>query len=184
MEIDTIKENLYDIWKDLEKLQWIQSIGDSMRPLIGNGSSLALQFCKSEKIKLGHIIAFRRGKDTVVHRVIGFWNKDSQVHFIEKGDNNPHCLLVPQEALLGRIVAIKHGNKILSLKNPFWRILDFLFVIYGWLFTGLFWILYQIKIVLFGREKKPWSQWIYRFLMELFLFIPRNLARLLKRIKS
>jgi hypothetical protein len=183
MEIDAIKENLYEIWKDLEKTQWIQSIGQSMRPLIVDGSSLALQFCKPDKIKLGHIIAFRRNKDTVVHRVIGFWNQGTQSYFIERGDNNPHCLLIEQESLLGRVIAIKYKNRTLSLKSPLWRLLDFFFVIYGWFFTGLFWVLYKLKVILFGREKTAWSQWTYRFLMESLLFIPRNLARLLKRVK-
>lgn len=183
MDIEIIKENLIDIWKDFEKIQWIQSTGTSMLPLIGNGTNLALQFCKPEKIRLGHIIAFKKAKDIIVHRVIGFWNKGSQIFFIEKGDNNPHCTLVDQNDLLGRVISMKYGTKTISFKNPVLRLLDFLFVLYGWIFTGLFWILYKIKVILFGRQKSVWSQRLYRFLMEVLLFVPRNIARLLKWFK-
>jgi len=184
MDNDLIKENLIQIWIELGKTQWIQSIGNSMRPLIIEGSSLALEFCKSDKIKLGHIIAFRNNKDTVVHRVIGFWNRAEKVYFVEKGDNNPYFTLVEQSALLGRVVSMKTGNKTVNFKSPLWRCLDLIFVVYGWFFTGLFWALYKIKVMLFGREKKAWTQWTYKFLMEFFLFIPRNIVRLIKRIKK
>lgn len=184
MESETIRSHLIEIWRELEKLQWISSSGVSMRPLIAEGMQVGLQFCKFDRIRIGHIIAFKKGNDMIVHRVIGFWNQQERLFAIEKGDNNPHCTMIPASMVLGRVTMIKYGNKIIHLKNPFWRLIDLLFVLYGWLFIGLFLSLYLIKIKLFGTQKTVWSQTIYKTLMEFFLFLPRNVVRIFKKFKS
>ena len=183
MENDVIKENLIEIWRELEKTQWISSSGVSMRPLIAEGMEVALQFSKFDRIQLGHIIAFKKGKDMIVHRVIGFWSRHHDQYVIEKGDNNPHCTLIPSSWVLGRVTMIRYGQKVINLKNPLWRLIDFLFVLYGWIFTGLFGSLYSIKKLIFGSQKTQWSQGVYKILMEIFLFLPRNVVRLLKKFK-
>ncbi|MBI1883722.1 MAG: signal peptidase I [Chlamydiae bacterium] len=184
MHTDIIKENLIQIWKDLEKTQWISCSGSSMKPLITDRTELLLQFCKPDKIHLGHIIAFRNENEMIVHRILGFSKKANKLYFIEKGDNNPLPNLIPQESLIGRIVALKKGSRILSLRNPLWRILDFLYVIFNASFIIFFKIFYKIKILAFGKEKKAWTQNIYLLLKSFFLFIPENISRLIKRFSK
>lgn len=183
MDQEIIKNNLVEIWKDLGKVQWIQTTGNSMQPLIYEGMEVAVKFCYPKQISIGDIIAFERGKDTVVHRVIGRSKVDKIKVLIEKGDNNPNLGRLPEFNIMGKVIALKTKDKTIDITGHFWKILGYLFVIYGWCFTGIFLFLFQIKRLLFGKEKKPWSQKVYRVLMETLLFLPRFITRILKRLK-
>ncbi|MDP3981244.1 MAG: hypothetical protein Q8Q33_07530, partial [Chlamydiota bacterium] len=80
-----------------------------------------------------------------------------------------------------KVIALRTKNKDFSIQGPLWRVLDYLFVLYGWCFAYLFLFLYRIKCIFFGKEKTSLSQKIYRLLMEILLCIPRMIARIIKK---
>ena len=182
MDPDKVKSNLVDIWKNMGKIQWIHTSGTSMQPLIYEGMEVAVKFCHPKEISIGDIIAFERGKDTVVHRVIGKTKVDKIPVLIEKGDNNPTLDRLPEFDIMGKVIAIRNKHKTTYLKGPFWKVLNWLFVLYSWCFGFVFTFLYRIKCLLFGKEKKNWTQKVYKFLAEAILFIPRLIARILKKL--
>ncbi len=134
--LETVKEHILEIWQEVEKTLWIENPKKTLKSLT-KANELALKFCKPEKIKLGHIAAFQKNKETEIHRIVGFWNKGSHLFFLTQKENLTKIHLTEQSILLGRITAIKAEEKTLSLKSPARRLGDFASVLAGWT-RGLF----------------------------------------------
>lgn len=79
---EKLVNNIISIWQEKEKTKYIPAEGISMYPLIKDGDSIPVNFIKADKVKVGDIVAFRRGNTTIVHRLI----KRDGTEFIEKGD--------------------------------------------------------------------------------------------------
>ena len=71
-----------------------------MYPLIKDGDNLYIKFCKPNSIRVGDIVAFRRGKSTIVHRLI----KKTGGGFLEKGDLQLRAELIKTERIMGKVV--------------------------------------------------------------------------------
>ena len=101
MQKETIVDNLIRIWQEKEIIKPLPAEGKSMYPLIKHGDKVYIKFCKPEKIKVGDIVAFRRGNTTIVHRLLK--KIDSSI-FLEKGDFQRRAQPVEQKHILGKVL--------------------------------------------------------------------------------
>lgn len=102
------KDALISIWQESEVVKSIPAHGRSMYPLIKHGDTLDIKFCGPESIRIGDIVAFRRGETTIVHRII----KKTDTGFLEKGDLQLRAQPVKLERIMGKVVMNFAGAKI------------------------------------------------------------------------
>lgn len=91
--------------------------GRSMYPLLRAGWRLQLDHTAAEH-PFGAIIVFIQGRVLVAHRVVG---RRSSGAYLTKGDALLHCdrRLVRPEKILGRVVAVRRQEQVISLLR--WR---------------------------------------------------------------
>lgn len=150
-DLHAIKEHVLEIWKEVEKTMWIENPDSTMEPWMKKGAQIALQFCKQDGIRIGHVIALQRNRgqsseEIQIRRVLGFTNQGSSLFFFEKSDAFSGIHKTSQDLLLGRIVGMKKQGKEIPFKKPLKRILDLIFVVYGWL-SGAFFALLKKKLI-------------------------------------
>ena len=61
---------------------------DSMKPKINKGDALILKKVHEEPLKKGDVIAYKKGKKIIVHRVIEVHDEKGTVYYVTKGDAN------------------------------------------------------------------------------------------------
>ncbi len=103
--------NTIRIWQENEEVRSIPAQGRSMYPLIREGDNLRIKFCKPQAVRVGDIIALRRGESTIVHRLI----KKTDAGFLEKGDLQLRAQPVETERIIGRL--IWHGAAGCGVNN-------------------------------------------------------------------
>lgn len=110
------------IWSQVGCQQWIRLAGQSMLPLLREGDQLLVAH-SCEKLRQGDLVVFRRAGKLVVHRVIRFNLGVTGRIPITKGDNVPHYdAPVQADELVGRVVQVRRGARLLSLDNRVWRV--------------------------------------------------------------
>ena len=93
-------DNVISMGQEGGVVKSIPANGRSMYPLIKSGDSISIKFCNREDIKVGDIVAFRRGEITVVHRLI----KKTGTGFLEKGDLQIRAQFIKPEMIMGKVV--------------------------------------------------------------------------------
>jgi len=148
MQKDIIIDNLIDIWKEKEIVKKIPSEGISMYPLIRQGDNISIKFCNPNKIKVGDIVAFKRGTTTVVHRIL---KKIDDKTLLEKGDFQLKGTSINHETLLGKVlISNMLINKIMGFlellvhKTSSTRLLSKFFLIFPFTINYLSFIIYKI----------------------------------------
>ena len=87
--------------------------GNSMYPAIRQGQTLTCKF--SNDISIGDIIVFWKADRLVAHRVVNVSFQNGQKYYIEKGDNSLAYSILPQNDVLGKVIAIDGERKRLSI---------------------------------------------------------------------
>jgi hypothetical protein len=65
----------------------------------------------------GEIVALKRDNDFVVHRFLGYFEKEGRRWLFTRGDSTLRAdEPFPSEALAGRVVAVSRGNRV--IRNP------------------------------------------------------------------
>jgi len=108
---------------------WVTVKGDSMRPLIASGDRLLIEPARS--LRIGDLITFYEMSTLCTHRVIGKVKKAGELLFRTKGDScGQWDLPIPVESILGKVAVIqKKGKRQLVLKGPWWRGLNYIFLV-------------------------------------------------------
>jgi hypothetical protein len=98
---------LFDDYRLRHASAWIEPRGTSMRPLIGPGTWLQVEFGASE-FALGDIILFPLGTMLVAHRIVAWKTRQDQLVLVPKGDAEPYAdpLIAPNE-ILGVVRAVR-----------------------------------------------------------------------------
>ena len=96
----------------------IDASGYSMYPAINPGNTIIIKPVAEEDLKCGCIIAWKREKDLVVHRLVLVYEADGKKYYITRGDNcrssdNP----VSHDMIAGRVEAIYKGHRL--VRPPF-----------------------------------------------------------------
>lgn len=109
---ELIIDELIKIWQSEETVKFLPTEGKSMYPLIKNGDRIKITFTNPDKVKQGDIVAFRRDRKIVVHRLIKKLNNG----FIEKGDFHIKATKIDKNIILGKInIKIGFLNRLLCI---------------------------------------------------------------------
>lgn len=92
----------------------ITASGYSMYPAIRPGNTIIIKPVEEEELKCGSIIAWKREKDMVVHRLVLVYESENKKYFITRGDS---CRSldrpVTHDMIAGRVEAIYKGHRLL-----------------------------------------------------------------------
>jgi len=103
-------------------MHWLAVSGNSMTPLIHLGDQVLVSRVVSEHIRSGDIVLFRRDGDMIVHRVLKRHRTDKGIGFSEKGDNTLTSGLIEADKIIGRVIMVKGGRKMLGFGSPVGRL--------------------------------------------------------------
>ena len=138
---NSIADTVFDLWQEYEKESQLKLSGHSMTPVIKNGDWLLLKH-NSNDIRIGSIIAYRRERKIIVHRVIRIQSQS----FITKGDFNYHIdEVVDIKSVIGKVIAVKNRRRLYRLDTKLWYVIGYIIASTPFLFTHTYRIMYYIK---------------------------------------
>lgn len=92
----------------------IEASGYSMYPAISPGNTIIIKPVPEEQLKCGMIIAWKREKDMVVHRLVLAYESDDKKYYITRGDScRSYDKPVSGDMIAGRVEAIYKGHRLL-----------------------------------------------------------------------
>jgi len=173
-----IKKSIIQGWKSGRKERTLEIKGASMRPLITEGD--AISFCSlgpAQKLKIGDIALFHRDECIIAHRVVGRTKKDEGMYYFEKGDNTFFPLLLPSDAVIGKVIKIHSRQATFNLLSWKWVCVNRLL---GYYWNILFKILELLRkriAVVLGPYQKKKLQRFFRYVQMLIKLPARVLFR-------
>jgi signal peptidase I len=134
-ESNGISEALFSAWKEIGKEHTVQVLGWSMRPFIAYGDSVLIKYAE-DMIHPGEVVAYRRGRRIIVHRVVRVHKTEHGTYYLTRGDANRRMdPLVRQHEILGRVhMVLKPGGKSFHLESMGWRLIGRFVVL--WVFIA------------------------------------------------
>jgi signal peptidase len=104
--------------------------GSSMYPFIQDGDVLTVQHVEIDALNSGDVAFYRSAGDRVVaHRVVGKNVINGQLIVTMRGDSvldtNEH---IAADHVLGKVVSIQRGQKIMQLDDTFWKLASHLWI--------------------------------------------------------
>lgn len=134
---NSIADTVFDLWQQDDKESQLKLSGHSMTPIIKNGDWLTLKH-NSNEIRVGSIIAYRRERKIIVHRVIKIESK----YLITKGDFNYHLdEIVDIKSVIGKVIAVKNRR----LDTKFWSVIGYIIATTSFIFTYTYRIIRKLK---------------------------------------
>ena len=114
-----------DLWSQSEVQHFIPIVGRSMYPLIDEGDFVLVSHGNTQ-IRCGDIVIFRLEEVLITHRVLAITHiSETGFEFHTKGDNSSYLdPALKTNDILGRVLAIKRGERLLSIDNPIWHWLN------------------------------------------------------------
>ena len=90
----------------------------SMSPVLNVGDKVYVKFSDRSNYKIGDIIVFPVADSLMVHRIVGkLWTPKGK-YLIHKGDHaGARAGLVKQDLILGKPVALKKDNKVITVSS-------------------------------------------------------------------
>jgi signal peptidase I len=138
LNIKTIRE----LWQQTGEQHWLPVQGTSMLPVLHEGDEVRISHDLSA-VHRGDILVYQKSDGLVAHRVVGIYQHPGTSHqYLTKGDNCSYFdPPLRDEALLGRITAIRRNAKERSLTTPAWRFWNGLLAGYHWCLATIFRVL-------------------------------------------
>ncbi len=132
----SFRQAVLDAWKQGDRQRTIVTAGTSMKPLIREGSTLTITPVRDpDQVKVGDIAVFDPGGGLVAHRIIRRHYRPEGVWFQEKGDNNFYPGRVAAACIIGKVVSITTGARVVDLNQWHWKVINRLVGYYWqWLF--------------------------------------------------
>ena len=118
---DPVLEAALEIWSRAGEQHLIPITGRSMRPLIRDGDLVLVAHGHAD-VRQGDVVVFRREGKLVAHRVLRVYGAGTGKRFLTKGDNAPQFdPLLGAEEIVGRVLAVRRGDRQMSLDTTAWR---------------------------------------------------------------
>ena len=93
----------------------ITASGYSMYPVIRPGNTIIIKPVFEEELRCGAIIAWKREKDMVVHRLVLVYESDDKKYYITRGDScRSSDKPVTHDQIAGRVEAIYKGHRLVQ----------------------------------------------------------------------
>ena len=149
---------------------WMRAAGGSMRPLIHEGDLLQIDPTPNNP-RRGEIIAFRQRDQLTAHRVLQVTqDSDGLQKILAHGD---HALRsdprIHIEQVVGRVIAIRRGERVMSLETRAWRSAGIL----------LAWLMSNWSAIQSGQQRE--STWLDRAIRKGFWGMIRCMQALIGR---
>ncbi|MCX5886237.1 MAG: hypothetical protein NT096_10080 [Proteobacteria bacterium] len=161
MEKKAVAENIIEIWKKTGKVNILKSSGRCMIPLFDDGTPLIVRHVQPDEIKIGDIAVFRSFDRTVAHRIIGRFKEDGRLYFLEKRDSGFEPGIIPEDAVIGKVIGIKKRETSLDLEKGIWMLTNTCIGYYWSFFYTLYQVIRGVKKKIFNEKKIPLAGKIY-----------------------
>jgi len=116
-----------------------------MSPLIKNGDWVILKH-NSNDIRVGSIIAYRRERKIIVHRVIKIPKKSNKNSLITKGDFNFHAdQPVDVKSVIGKVIAVKKTGQFFQLDTKLWYVVGYIVATSPFILTSTYRVMQYFK---------------------------------------
>jgi signal peptidase I len=112
--------------------EWLPVLTGSMSPLIRPGDQVLVAVTDVGSISTGDIMAFWYGDNIVVHRILKKQKTDGDTCFKEKGDATYYSKFIHADKIIGRVTALKKGDKTFLFNSSGSRLVTAIFGL--WLF--------------------------------------------------
>jgi len=104
-----------------------KALGGSMYPALRNGDVLLVEAIPATNLALGDVVVFRRiDGGLVAHRVVAKALRESQWRLSVRGDTRRDAEDVLEDHIVGRVVAVKRGDKLMQPPTSSRRIIGIL----------------------------------------------------------
>ena len=154
----------------------LKVITNSMQPLINPGEKVVAKRGPAEEFQCGNIILFEKGGILCIHRLLA--KKRGGTLYITKGDKgNFWDEPLSVEQILGKVVTIEKGSRIMDLEKRSWRIINWLLALFSLIEGAIFGTGYQMKRVLWGKKRNPFTPLIKRLLRLPSILFSKAIAR-------
>jgi hypothetical protein len=122
---NSVADAMLDIWKEVGSETSLKISGYSMYPLIAQGENVIVKHTDAD-IRAGDIVAFKRGRRIVVHRVMRVHEVRGESVLLCRGDNNLFLdARVVTSNILGKILSVeKADGRRLDLENWRWQFVE------------------------------------------------------------
>ena len=149
LNISTLRE----LWQQAGEQHWLPVQGASMLPLLHEGDEIQISHDLSA-VRQGDILVFQKPDGLVAHRVVRILKHTPGAYpYLTKGDNCTHFdTPLKDEALLGRVTAIRRNGKVRDLSAPAWRIWNGLLAVYHLILGSIFRVLRPIKHAILKKK--------------------------------
>ncbi len=94
---------------------WFRVASGSMEPILHVDDSVYIQPVKARDLRIGEIAAFETADGLVIHRIIQRKQTDVTIRLLEMGDVELRPSWIEEQAVVGRVVAIKQGPRQIDL---------------------------------------------------------------------
>lgn len=108
---------------------WLPVLSGSMAPLMRRGDMVRFEPVESEKVRIGDIVAFHRADRLTAHRVIEFDKRLGKLR--QMGDFQFPSDWIESASVLGRVRALRRGQKVLMLDQFMVRAASVILALYS-----------------------------------------------------
>lgn len=124
-----------EAWAVAGKREVIRIAGASMRPMLGNGSRVLVQF-GAQDFRVGDVVVFRQGDTMTIHRIVRITYRYSDAMFHTKGDGsfNFDPDLLNERDAIGKVVGIVRNERVINIESGFLWIVGRVLAFFSYLF--------------------------------------------------
>ena len=133
-------------------------ISGSMAPLIEAGDEIVVQRASAETLRRGDVVLYTMGNAFHTHRLLTMRRRGDVTLLVTKGDAS----LSPdqpwgEESLLGKVAAIRKGDRTIDLEGRKWRATNRLLGILMALQVAALRAARRVKMVIIGSRRTRWT---------------------------
>ena len=124
---------IINLWADLHQQKqelWLPVLSGSMMPLLRTGDEVLVQSVNPDNIRPGDIIVFKDQDKLIVHRVIRRYKNGSPT-FLQKGDCTTAAEIIRSEDVIGKVIAVCKGTKIIRLNDGIWKVVNYILTLFS-----------------------------------------------------
>ncbi|MCC7210604.1 MAG: signal peptidase I [Candidatus Brocadia sp.] len=157
-----VMEAVFDLLRKTKGQRYVSITGRSMLPIIREGDQ-ALVSLGCAGIRRGDVIVFRHEGVLIAHRVLRIGRMDPGYRLVTKGDNVPYFdAPLRDNQVVGRVLAVKRGNRQVPLDTVAWRMAGWLIAIGALSFDKLQVRVRNLRQKYFGLHFRRETSFVYR----------------------
>ena len=96
---------------------WFRVTSGSMHPTLRIGEQVRIEPARAKQLRVGEIAAFETAQGLVIHRIVRCQHDGSSMQLVEMSDVHLRASRVDEQAVVGRVVAIRTGKHSIDLQR-------------------------------------------------------------------